>query len=410
MLNLFSLLLGLGLSDVAADLPDFSASANDGAPVRLWMNNDRRYTPGDKVRLQVDADADGYLLILHLDTEGSVRVLFPLDPRENAAVRAGRRYEVRDVSGESAFRASGDGTGLVYTAISEDAWRFDQVTLADRWDYTRLEIDRSSANPESDLTNMLQGIAGPRGFDYDVLGYRVYGESTYGYTNVPYPSAGVFLYANSYCNSWYWAAGGCAPWAWGGGLAFGWGYDPYFYVHAGYGYGYGYGGYGPGYGYGGPGYGYGYPGYYPPRPGHGNSPVIVGRPRGYNVVPRSSLPGVNSGASRQGGNFGGGGVRSPSAGRSPNGSARPAPPARRSRAEAIRSPNGREAGNRSAAPSSRNPGRSRSEAGRPSNSSPPARASSQGSRSVSGVSGGGGRGASPRSAPASRAGSGRPRP
>ena len=146
MLTMISLLLGLGSTNLAPALPSGDAFASDGAPVRLWMNNDRRYRPGDKARLQVDADVDGYLLVLHFDTDGRIRVLFPLDPRDESSVQAGRRYEVRDLTGEAAFRAYGDGTGLIYTAISPDPWRFDQVTLADRWDYTRLEISPSSSN------------------------------------------------------------------------------------------------------------------------------------------------------------------------------------------------------------------------------------------------------------------------
>lgn len=412
MLNLISLVLGLGATSVSADLSVISRGENDRAPVRLWMNNDRRYRPGDHARLQVDAEADGYLLVLHFDTEGRIRVLFPLDPRDDAAVRAGRRYEVRDLSGESAFRAYGDGTGLIYTAISEDPWRFDQVTLADRWDYTHLEIDRSSANPESDITDMLQGIAGPRGFDYDVLGYRVYGESTYGYNNVAYPTARVFLYDSYYCNTWYWRVGNCRNWIADGGLAFGWGYDPYYYGYGRYGYGYGSGRYGyGGYGYGG--YGYGYP-YYPSRPVSGNTPVIVGRPRGYTVAPRSSLPGWNGGASRPAGDFGGGVVRAPS-GRGPSGGTNVAPPARRSRPDGVQYPIARDQGNRGAAPSGRDYAPPRSEPGRPRNDPPPARPSSQGNGSSGGGSGGGasggGRSAPPPSpAPAPKPSSGRPRP
>src|SRR5687768_2429063 len=74
-------------------------------PVRLWMSNDRRYRAGDRVRLQVDADVDGFLLVLNLDPDGRLRVLFPLDPRDDTRIQAGRRYEVRSESSDAAFRA-----------------------------------------------------------------------------------------------------------------------------------------------------------------------------------------------------------------------------------------------------------------------------------------------------------------
>ena len=78
-------------------------AADDRPPLSIWMNNDRRFREGDRVRLQVDAEVDGFLLVLNYDTDGRVRVLFPLDPRDDALVHAGRRYEVRDDGSEAAF-------------------------------------------------------------------------------------------------------------------------------------------------------------------------------------------------------------------------------------------------------------------------------------------------------------------
>lgn len=394
MFTLLAALAGLGTGAIAADRPA-------DAPVRLWMNNDRRYRPGDRVRLQVDAEADGYLLVLHYDPEGRVRVLFPLDPRDDDAVQAGRRYEVRDSNDDGAFRAYGDGTGLIYTAISPDPWRFDQVTLADRWDYTRLEIDPKADNPEQELTNMLQGIAGPRGFDYDVMGYRVYGESAYGYTTAGYAVNTVWLYNDLYCNNWYWRYDNCRRWPYDGGWAFGWGYDPYWY---GYRYGY-YGGY---YGrYNGGYYGgyYGYPYGYPSgRPVSGRTPVVVGRPRGYDIRPLSSLPAARPAPNRDNNRFGDGIIsRSPGAARGPGGDRSVAPPARRARPDGVSYP----------MPRDRDNGGAR-QAPRGGNDAPSARRNPPAARpSGATPSGGGGHaappssGSSPRPRPST---SGRPRP
>lgn len=253
-------------------------------PVHLWMNNDRRYREGDRVRLQVDADIDGFLLVLHFDPNGRLRVLFPLDPRDDSRVQAGRRYEVRGETYDAAFRASGDGTGLIYTAVSEEPWRFDEIVLADRWDYTRLEIDSRAADPEPGITELVQRLAGPRGFDYDVMGYRVYGETTYtSYNTYVYPGGPTYIYDDYlYCNNWSWRYDGCRRWPFDGGWSFGLGfYNPYYYGSYG-----SYGSYYP-YRYR---YGYGYP-YFPSRPSFpsGRAPVLVGRPRSYTVVPRGSL-------------------------------------------------------------------------------------------------------------------------
>jgi hypothetical protein len=345
MLTLFALFSTIGSIGAPAELPDTTALVASAAPVRLWMNSDRRYRPGDRVRLQVDADADGYLLVLHYDTDGRVRVLFPLDPRDDAMVRAGRRYEVRDANAQEAFRASGDGTGLIFTALAQEPWRFEQVVLADRWDYTRLEIDPSTNDPEADLANLAQSIAGPNGFDYDVMGYRVYGESSYSqHTNI-YSS--VYLYDRyNYCHSYTsWFHNACAGWPYGG-WAFG--YSRYGYYNP-YRYGYGH-------------YPYGY--YFPYRPGGFNrGPVLVGRPRSYVVQPRPSLSrpvlggGTFSGSLPSGRNSGrefapaidwrsrarpvsGGSGRAPERVSSGGGNRSPsaAPPARRSRPEGVSYP------------------------------------------------------------------------
>ncbi len=265
-----------------------SAAPTDRPPLQIWMNNDRRFRDGERVRLQVDAEVDGYLLVLNYDTDGRLRVLFPLDPRDDALVRAGRRYEVRGDDGAGAFRAAGDGSGLIYSAIAREPWRFDDVVLADRWDYTRLSIDRGSDNPEAAITELVQQLSGSGGFDYDLAGYRVYGTTTsysYGDYGVRGPT---YVYDDYlYCNDWYWRYNGCRRWPYDGGWSVGFGYYGYGYRP----YGYGYNPYYP---------------YYPYRPSvpvsGGRRPVIVGRPRSYTVYPRPSAVGTG----RIGGRLGSG--------------------------------------------------------------------------------------------------------
>ena len=275
----------------AAGAATASSVVADGPPVQIWMNNDRRFREGDRVRLQIDAEVDGFLLVLNYEPDGRIRVLFPLDPRDDSRVRAGRRYEVRDQGGETAFRAGPDGTGLVYSAISPDPWRFDDIVQGDRWDYDRLTVNRASDNPEADLTELVQPLAGSGGFDYDVAEYRVYGVTTTTYASDDYAyddyySRGpIYVYNDySYCNGWYGCYDCCFRSGWSisfGFGSYGYGYWPYRYGYYPYRYGY------YPYGY----YSHGYYPYYPYRPSFpvGHGPVIAGRPRSYTIFPRTGI-------------------------------------------------------------------------------------------------------------------------
>src|SRR5688500_19756390 len=114
MMILLAALTALGATQ-ESEAQELARVENTRQPVRLWMSNDRRYREGDRVRIQVDADADGFLLVLNYDPTGRLRVLFPLDPRDDTRLEAGRRFEVRSVGAGAAERAGRDEHCVVYT-------------------------------------------------------------------------------------------------------------------------------------------------------------------------------------------------------------------------------------------------------------------------------------------------------
>ncbi len=244
-------------------------------PVRVWISSNRTFKPGEAARVQVETDRTGYLLVLHFSPEGRLSVLFPVLPGDDSRVEAGRRYEIRDEDQGTSFVAGGGGHGLVYAALSEDPWRFDEVTVDGGWNYGVLAVASETENPEADITPLVQRMASARGFDYDVIDYAVLGEGGRAYR----ASAPSWWTPREY-GDWY----DCYGCGWGPSsifIGFGWpvGYAgwPWWY-YRGYRYSYGYWGR-PWY------YGYHYP-YYPyyggvivRRPHN----VIVGRPRGYTI-------------------------------------------------------------------------------------------------------------------------------
>jgi hypothetical protein len=155
-----------------------AAATRDDPPIRLWISNDRRFLPGDRAKVQVRTEYDGYLIVLHVDPEGRLRVLFPLDPDKDNFVRGGKKFEVRGRGGREAFEVDATGRGTVYSAVSRDPFRLNEFTLADHWDYRALAPARLGTDPEPELNDLVRRMA-QGSFDYDLLTYEVVGRSDY---------------------------------------------------------------------------------------------------------------------------------------------------------------------------------------------------------------------------------------
>ena len=209
----------------------------------------------------METEYDGYLLVFHVDPEGRLRVLFPMDPDKDTFVRGDKKYEVRSRGGRDAFEADAKGRGAVYAALSRDPFRFDGMVLGDHWDYRALAPSRLAEDPEPELNELVQRMA-QSSFDYDLVSYEVVDRSTYvseyyaPYYGSVYASPGCWGYSCGY-GHYGW------PYGFSIGLSFGW---PYYSPYS---YGYGYPYYNPffyqPYYYGSyPAYypGYGYPGRY----------------------------------------------------------------------------------------------------------------------------------------------------
>ena len=90
--------------------------------IQIWLNNDRRFFPGDQGRVQVQTLEDGYLIVLHVDPDGHLRVVFPVDPTDDNFIRGGKKYEVRGRGGRETFDIDNrTGHGTIYAAVSKSA-------------------------------------------------------------------------------------------------------------------------------------------------------------------------------------------------------------------------------------------------------------------------------------------------
>jgi hypothetical protein len=203
------------LSLAATASPTFASPPQDPA-IRVWLNKSGYVEQTDKVRAYLRAGVDGYVVVLHAEPSGRVRVLFPIDPDDDAFVRSGRDYEIRSRSDREAIAVyDASGTGVVLAAVARDPMRFDGLVLNGHWDYRLEERFAAGNDAEADLLGLVQQMTGGGWFEYDVVRYQV---------------GSYYVADDAYHPSMYGPA--VAGHYWGGGIAFtvgfGW-WDPWYY-------------------------------------------------------------------------------------------------------------------------------------------------------------------------------------
>jgi hypothetical protein len=199
--------------------------------LRLWLNRQGTLDRGEKVRVYTRTADDGYLFVLHVEPDGRVRVLFPLDPLDDNFIRAGQDYEIRNRGDREAFQIyESSGAGTVFAALSPSPFRFDPLVLNGHWDYRSAEWNMTG-DPEADLSALAGRLAAGDRFDYDIQRYVVggyvaqggdwYEPSLYYDGYDPYWYGSRFSihvgFGHRYSRYWY------DPWDWGS-----W-WDPWWY-------------------------------------------------------------------------------------------------------------------------------------------------------------------------------------
>lgn len=198
------------------------------SPLTVKLNHDQ-FTSGDHARVYVQSAQDGYLVVLHADPEGRVRVLFPIDPRDDDFMRGGRKFEVRGRADRDAFQIEGEGSGTVLAAVARDPLSFDAFVRNDHWDFRALGGPSSAVrdDPLAKLLDIVQHMAGDSSgrFDYDAATYvagtsRVAYEHSYYGWDYPY-HFGVGFYS-PFCGDPFWGWSSC--FGYGFGYPYGFGY------------------------------------------------------------------------------------------------------------------------------------------------------------------------------------------
>jgi hypothetical protein len=215
--------------------------ADGPSPITVKLNHEQ-FSRGDHARVYVQTAQDGYLVVLHADPDGRVRVLFPRDPTDDAFARGGKRREIRGRSNRDAFTIDGDdGAGTVLAAVSGDAFTYDDFVLNGHWDYRALGAGSVKDDPLAGLLDIVQRMSGDNRFEYDAATYVIsnqiagygYGHG-YGYSRFRLGLSFGYPYRFGYAYDPFFYDPFCYDpfWSWsarcyGSGFGFGYGYSFY---------------------------------------------------------------------------------------------------------------------------------------------------------------------------------------
>src|SRR3989442_11444582 len=125
--------LMLSLAAVAAAPPSLLSKPPD-RPVHVWLSDDGNYEFGDRAKVWVQSSQDGYLIVLHADPDGRVRVMFPVDPADDHFVRGRQKVEIKGRGDRAAFVADDTiGKGVIVAAYSKNRFMFEKFERNGHW-------------------------------------------------------------------------------------------------------------------------------------------------------------------------------------------------------------------------------------------------------------------------------------
>lgn len=160
---------------LGVNAPLYRLLGDDARPkVSVWTNSTDPYQRGDRVRVYVSAETDAYVTVLRVDTDGRIRMLYPIEPWQDNFVRGGRTFEVLGRDDDNAFDVDDyPGVGYVFAVASADPFTYDQFVRNDHWDYRGIADGRVTGDPYVTLTDFAGKITGQDDWDYDITPYYV---------------------------------------------------------------------------------------------------------------------------------------------------------------------------------------------------------------------------------------------
>ncbi|HXT14876.1 MAG TPA: hypothetical protein VN706_04560 [Gemmatimonadaceae bacterium] len=185
-----------------------------------------------RVRAAFNVEDDSYVMIGQVDAGGTVRIVFPTDPRDDGFVRGGKRYETADFFAgfTNQFRYRFDysryyagsyhpdaydgGVGYLFIVASWRPMHFDKVSSDGVWDSFDLADEQSLRDPKPAIYEMAALLAGENREAYTVQFARYFNTLN----SAPYSSYSSFGYGAAQCGFGYGVSNA---------LSTGWGASPF---------------------------------------------------------------------------------------------------------------------------------------------------------------------------------------
>ena len=162
-------------SDPSALIARWVRGTSSARPrISVWVSREDPYRRGDRVRVYFKSEEDTHVTVVRIDTDGRMRILFPIDPWEDNWARGGKTFEVLGRDRDEAFRVDDyPGAGYIFAIASEDAFSYNDIIRGDHWDYHTISDGRVRGDPYVAVSDLAERIAGNDTYDYDVTQYDV---------------------------------------------------------------------------------------------------------------------------------------------------------------------------------------------------------------------------------------------
>jgi hypothetical protein len=148
--------------------------------VAVWSTDHDAFRRGDRVGVWFRTDADGYVTVFRVDTDGRVRVLFPRDPGDGNRVVGHNTYAVQnpyEPRDAHAFVVDDyPGVGYLFAVVSNAPFDYTRYERNAHWDYRVIaDQGRITGDPFVGLADVAENLAAPTGaaYGYDIVPYFV---------------------------------------------------------------------------------------------------------------------------------------------------------------------------------------------------------------------------------------------